>query len=86
MNIWEIFTGQRYKTGRLAKGDTRQPVNRRSLTATDEEWEYIEEISSRNGISSSAYIRLLIMIDQTEGGLTPEKVHNKKQLKDLQVG
>jgi hypothetical protein len=83
MNIWELFTGSRYRSGgrKSFEDEDRDSVSRRACTATDSEWEYITEQAYRHNISTSAYLRLLIKIDQKVGGITEESIKKIKKNK-----
>jgi len=58
--LWEKRTGKKMNRG----GPTgEEPVKRRSLTATDEEWQWVEKRAREEGMSASSYLRSLLISD-----------------------
>lgn len=71
--LWEIFTGEKPRNGGPINDDQKESVTRRSFTATNSEWEHITEMAQKHGLSASRYIRLLILNDMNNGGLSADK-------------
>lgn len=69
-NPWEKFMRRKAYSGGAGKTKPDdQRVHRRSITATDPEWEYVKLRAKRHGISCSQFIRMLIAIDRKIGGV-----------------
>jgi len=72
--LWELVTGWKFSRG----GPTAlEPVKRRSFTATDTEYKHIQEMAQKNGLPTARYIRLLVIKDIKDGGMSPQKEKNK---------
>jgi len=72
--LWEMVTGWPLVRGGPTGGD---PVVRRSFTASDAEYKHAEDMAVKNGMSTSSYIRLLLLKDLKEGGMSMIKERNK---------
>lgn len=72
--LWEMITGWPSSRGGPSGND---PVKRRSFTSTDNEWKHAEEMAVKNGMSTSSYIRLLLLKDLKDGGMSAIKEKNK---------
>ena len=72
--LWEMITGEKFSRGGPNGGE---PVKRRSCTSTDLEWDHVEDMAVKNGMSTAAYVRLLIVKDQMDGGMSVRKEENK---------
>jgi len=81
--LWEMITGTKLSRGGPTGLDT---VKRRSCTTTDPEWLHVEDMAEKNGMSTASYVRLLIIKDLKDGGMSVQKEKNKiKRSDDVKI-